>query len=424
MLEISSYGISIGKKVQSSMEATLDPKLLTVYLGIYNGEAYLDSLLEQLLDQTFQNFDLLIVDNASTDSSLNKLELWKDKFVGRIMIIRNEINLGGAGSLDLVLKIGLIKTPWFATLHQDDYYLNNHLEVLENEIKNAGTNVVAVCTLMRSLDEKGNPQETPPRAAWLVDSNTQIDDFLLNLRTQSLSFPSSAFHKETFLRSSAPWHSPTFGDTETTLTLLIHGKLKYIQKETMLYRENPTSESHVINQLQSKIGAGLGLARVFSNDNFKNLLELVPINDRSRFCLEVYSCIDIRIGDSALADFLKLLFVEACFKAWGYTEGHSVSVGLDSYTAIDSKFTSELIARLSKMEPKSKNERLTTSLMELSNQFTTQLLTEYKSETPLSRILKKIFHLMPLNIRKKLFRFYVHLRAVKQPNYYWNAFWR
>jgi glycosyltransferase involved in cell wall biosynthesis len=406
------------------MEATLNVKLLTVYLGIYNGEAYLDSLLEQLLDQTFQNFDLLIVDNASIDSSLNKLELWKDKFLGRITIIRNETNLGGAGSLDLVLKNGGIKTPWFATLHQDDFYLKNHLEVLNNEIQNAGINVIAVCTLMRSMDEKGKAQETPPRAAWLVDSNTQVDDFLLNLRTQSLSFPSSAFHKDTFLRCSAPWHSPTFGDTETTLNLLTQGKLKYIQKETMLYRENPTSESHVINQLQSKIGAGLGLARIFSNGDFKNLLNLVPNNDRTGFCLEVYSCIDIRIGDSALADFLKLLFVEACFKTWGYTEDKSVSVGLDAYTAIDSKFTSELIARLSRMKPNSKNELLTRNLMELSNQFTTKLLTEFKASTPLSRILKRLFHLMPLNIRKQLFRFYVHLRAVKQPNYYWNAFWR
>ena len=406
------------------MEAALDSKLLTVYLGIYNGEAYLDSLLEQLLDQTFQNFDLLIVDNASIDSSFKRLKLWEDKFLGRITILRTETNLGGAGSLDLVLKNGVIETPWFANLHQDDFYLNNHLEVLNNEIQKAEINVIAVCTLMRSMDEKGKAQETPPRAAWLVDSNNQIDDFLLNLRTQSLSFPSSAFHTETFLRCSAPWHSPTFGDTETTLNLLTQGNLKYIQKETMLYRENPTSESHVINQLQSKIGAGLGLARVFSNGDFKNLLNLVPNHDRNGFCLEVYSCINIRVGDSALADFLKLLFVEACFKTWGYTEVKSVSVGLDTYTAIDSKFTSELIARLSKLEPKSKNELLTINLMELSNQFTTQLLTEHKASKPHSKIMKRLFHLMPLNIRKKLFRFYVHLRAVKQPNYHWNAFWR
>lgn len=399
-------------------------KLLTVYLGIYNGNAYLNSLFEQLTNQTFQDFDLIVVDNASTDGSLQKLELWKESFLGKITIIRNETNLGGAGSLDLVLRNGVIETPWFATLHQDDFYLNNHLEVLNNEIKNAETNVVAVCTLMRSMDEKGKAQETPPRAAWLVDSNSQIDDFLMNLRTQSLSFPSSAFHTSTFLRCSAPWHSPTFGDTETTLNLLTQGNLKYVQKETMLYRENPTSESHVINQLQSKIGAGLGLSRVFSKDEFKNLLNKVPSNDRSAFCLEVYSCIDIRVGDSALADFLKLLFVEVCFQTWGYVEDESVKVGLETYTAIDSKFTSELIVRLSKMEPNSKNEVLTRNLMEFSNQYSTRLLLEYKTSKQLSKNMKKVFNLIPLRIRKRFFRFYVHLKAVKQPNYHWNVFWR
>lgn len=406
------------------MEATPDPKLLTVYLGIYNGHAYLDSLHEQLTNQTFQDFNLLIVDNASTDGSLKKIDLWKESFSGRITVITNETNLGGAGSLDLVLRNGVIETPWFATLHQDDFYLNNHLEVLNDEIRNADKNVIAVCTLMGSMGEKGNAQETPPRAAWLVDSNSQIGDFLLNLRTQSLSFPSSAFHTKTFLTCSAPWHSPTFGDTETTLNLVTKGSLKYIQKETMLYRENPNSESHVINQLQSKIGAGLGLARVFSKDEFKNLLNNVTDNDKSRFCLEVYNCIDIRVGDSALADFLKLLFVEACFQTWGYSEGESVKVGIENYMAIDSKFTSELLARLSQMTPNSKNEVLTRNLMEFSNQYTTRLLVQYRKPKPFSKSLKKIFNLMPLNIRKKLFRFYVHLRAVKQPNYHWNVFWK
>ena len=406
------------------MEASPDSKLLTVYLGIYNGYDYLDSLHEQLTNQTYQDFNLLIVDNASTDGSLKKLDLWKESFSGRITVIANETNLGGAGSLDFVLRNGTIETPWFATLHQDDFYLENHLEVLKDEIINAETNVVAVCTLMRSMGEKGNSQGTPPRAAWLVDSNSQLDDFLMNLRTQSLSFPSSAFHTKTFLTCSAPWHSPTFGDTETTLNLVTKGSLKYIQKETMLYRENPTSESHVINQLQSKIGAGLGLARVFSKDEFKNLLNNVPNDDRASFCLEVYDGIDIRVGDSALADFLKLLFVETCFQTWGYSEGESVKVGLESYIAVDSKFTSELIARLSKMAPNTKNELLTRNLMEFSNQYTTELLLQYRNPTQFSKSLKYIFNLMPLYVRKKLFRFYVHLRAVKQPNYHWNVFWR
>lgn len=406
------------------MEASPDSKLLTVYLGIYNGYDYLDSLHEQLTNQTYQDFNLLIVDNASTDGSLKKLDLWKESFSGRITVIANETNLGGAGSLDFVLRNGTIDTPWFATLHQDDFYLENHLEVLKDEIRNAETNVVAVCTLMRSMGEKGNSQGTPPRAAWLVDSNSQLDDFLMNLRTQSLSFPSSAFHTKTFLTCSAPWHSPTFGDTETTLNLVTKGSIKYIQKETMLYRENPISESHVINQLQSKIGAGLGLARVFSKDEFKNLLLNVPNDDRTRFCLEVYDGIDIRVGDSALADFLKLLFVETCFQTWGYSEGESVKVGLESYIAVDSKFTSELIARLSKMAPNSKNELLTRNLMEFSNQYTTKLLLQSRNSTQFSKSLKYIFNLMPLYVRKKLFRFYVHLRAVKQPNYHWNVFWR
>jgi glycosyltransferase involved in cell wall biosynthesis len=40
---------------------------LTLYLGIYNGEKYIDSLLKQIISQECQKFNILVVDNNSSD---------------------------------------------------------------------------------------------------------------------------------------------------------------------------------------------------------------------------------------------------------------------------------------------------------------------------------------------------------------------
>ena len=100
---------------------------ITVFLGIYNGENFLLSLKNQLKSQKFHDFILVVVDNASTDNSFEKLSAWKSDFGDRVTLYRNDKNLGGGGSLHKALSERYIKTEWFVTLHQDDFYLPNHL---------------------------------------------------------------------------------------------------------------------------------------------------------------------------------------------------------------------------------------------------------------------------------------------------------
>ena len=70
---------------------------ITVFLGIYNGENYLQSLRNQLKSQKFQGFKLVVVDNASTDNSFEQLGAWKSEFGDRITLHMNDQNLGGGG---------------------------------------------------------------------------------------------------------------------------------------------------------------------------------------------------------------------------------------------------------------------------------------------------------------------------------------
>jgi len=396
---------------------------LTVLIGIYNGSQYIDSLCEQLVNQTFQKFQILVIDNCSTDESWQDLQVWKKVFGSRISLHRNSTNLGGGGSTAEAISKNLIKTPWFATLHQDDHYLPHHVATIIKAIENSPENVVAVCTSMGSMGSDGNVNPTPPRAQWLVQDNSPVSSFLINLRTQTLSFPSAAFRYAAFKKNFDDWHSPTFSDTELTLKLCASGEFRYIHEETMRYRENPNSESHVINSLESSIGTSLGLARLFTSYQFREILDIVEVRNRAKFFTELVSAVEVRLDESPLAAFIKLLATDECCKAWNFIEPLSAEALAAAHESIDSKFTASLLSRLSGINVPPKDRELLTSLQILSNQKASQVHSLVSDEARPPWVLK-LWRYLPLRTKGRIFRIYVHLRSIKQPNFYWNSFWR
>jgi len=88
---------------------------LTVLLAVYNGAAYLCEAIESILQQTFSDFEFLIIDDCSTDSSIEIVNGFNDK---RIQLICNAENIGLAASLNK--GIGLSKCNYIARMDADD----------------------------------------------------------------------------------------------------------------------------------------------------------------------------------------------------------------------------------------------------------------------------------------------------------------
>jgi len=67
--------------------------LISVLMPNYNSEKYLNEAIESILNQTYENFEFIILDDCSTDNSWKIIQEYakKDK---RINIFRNEKNLG------------------------------------------------------------------------------------------------------------------------------------------------------------------------------------------------------------------------------------------------------------------------------------------------------------------------------------------
>lgn len=125
------------------------PKI-SIVSGSYNHEKYVGRFIESILNQTFEDFELIIIDDKSTDNTLKKIESCKDK---RIKIIKHSFNCGPSITVNDGIKKA--KGEYIAFMSTDDEvyppYLEEGIKFLE---KNKKYN--ATCFQLEGIDENSN----------------------------------------------------------------------------------------------------------------------------------------------------------------------------------------------------------------------------------------------------------------------------
>jgi len=99
----------------------------------YNGEKYIERCIKSILSQTYRRFKIFIVDNASTDTSIQIIEDIADKN-SNVEIIRNNKNVGFAKAVNQVLE--LIESGLVALVNNDVFLDNRWLEEMVKSAKN------------------------------------------------------------------------------------------------------------------------------------------------------------------------------------------------------------------------------------------------------------------------------------------------
>jgi glycosyltransferase involved in cell wall biosynthesis len=101
---------------------------ISVILPVYNGEKYIQKAIESVLNQTFTDFELIVVNDGSTDKTLDIINSFDD---ARITII-NQSNQGPGAARNNALRIA--KGQYVMYLDSDDWYHERALEISYNEI--------------------------------------------------------------------------------------------------------------------------------------------------------------------------------------------------------------------------------------------------------------------------------------------------
>ncbi len=99
---------------------------ISVITAVYNGESHLEECLESISEQTFSNYEHIIVDDGSTDNTPEILKKWQSNDQ-RIKVLRNTENRGRSISRNRAIMAA--KAPLIAVLDADDCALPHRLAV-------------------------------------------------------------------------------------------------------------------------------------------------------------------------------------------------------------------------------------------------------------------------------------------------------
>lgn len=122
---------------------------VSVVMNFYNEEEYLPQAIESILKQTYRDFELLLIDDASTDRSNQIANSYKDS---RIRVIRNQNNQGLAYSRNVGIREA--QGEYIAFADADDYSAINRIEI-ETQYLDKHKDILAVSCWMNYIDEEG-----------------------------------------------------------------------------------------------------------------------------------------------------------------------------------------------------------------------------------------------------------------------------
>ena len=103
---------------------------VSVIIPMYNAAEFIGECLDSLLAQTFQNFEVIVVDDCSTDNSVEIVEEYAPKFNGRLRLEKTEKNSNTSGNVPRNIGVRLAQGDYIQFLDADDMILTNALETL------------------------------------------------------------------------------------------------------------------------------------------------------------------------------------------------------------------------------------------------------------------------------------------------------
>jgi radical SAM protein with 4Fe4S-binding SPASM domain len=124
---------------------------ISVIMCAYNAERFIVKAVESIINQTFGDWELIIIDDASKDSTLRIIKNYQKEDC-RIRIVNLKRNIGPAAARNAGLRIA--KGKYIAVLDSDDVALPRRLEVQYNYLENH-PEVFLICSSFEYIDEKG-----------------------------------------------------------------------------------------------------------------------------------------------------------------------------------------------------------------------------------------------------------------------------
>ena len=172
-----------------------DHALVSVLMPVFNVQDYVAEAIESMLNQTFTDFELILLDDCSTDKTAKVISGFNDP---RIVYHRNERNLGLANNLNVGLN--LAKGEFIARMDGDDISLPNRLQIQIDFLKD--NKDIDLCSC--GLEMFGTEHQV-----WIRESDPEQVKVTMLFYSPVLH-ATSVFRKDSFIRNGLYYNQDMF----------------------------------------------------------------------------------------------------------------------------------------------------------------------------------------------------------------------
>lgn len=168
--------------------------LVSIIIPVYNTEAYLRACLDSILCQTYKNYEVILVDDGSSDNSGILCDHLADEYT-EVVVVHQE-NLGASAARNVGLKMA--KGSWVMFVDSDDELYDKYS--LENLMERT-MNVDLVVGGLSKIDEAGAGITKYPKSVKRIFSAHDFSLLLLNSTYGYLGFAWAKLYKASFLKN-------------------------------------------------------------------------------------------------------------------------------------------------------------------------------------------------------------------------------
>jgi glycosyltransferase involved in cell wall biosynthesis len=264
---------------------------VSIVMPVYNGEEFLKSAIESILNQTFIAFELIIINDGSTDESEAIMLSFSDK---RILYINHVKNKGLVAALNT--GISAASGKYIARMDQDDICLPNRIAA-QYEFMEQHANVVLLGTQLQVVGEKNSSQ--------MYSKSDELKTSLL-IGT-SFAHPTVMIRKSTIVQHNLKYdeaylHAEDYGFWSQ---ICQYGDIQNLNEVGIQYRKHPKQYTRVYSEqmrqttrrIRKDYATHLGLTL--------NEFEFTLLNTISEKTYLQSECFDLKEA----AEFLNLLVI-------------------------------------------------------------------------------------------------------------------
>jgi glycosyltransferase involved in cell wall biosynthesis len=204
--------------------------LVSIAMATYNGAKYINEQLDSIVHQSYQNIEIIIVDDCSTDNTINIIRNYKEKF-SNITLLQNAVNSGVTKTFE---KAIVASTGFFiAICDQDDIWELNKIEILVNEIGEHD----AVYSNSLLVDKNGESLNKSFTSIMNMKTYYGGTPFLL-----SNSVPGhTILMKKAFVQDILPFPLKMLFDLWIGFCAAANNGIKFVDKTLVRYRQHDTN---------------------------------------------------------------------------------------------------------------------------------------------------------------------------------------